>query len=112
MNTEKLNRKKLKFIKDNEHLFWYIKKDSLNNISDELLVESVLNYGDWKSVQKLFEILSIENVAKIFFKQIERRRTNYKRPTLNFFRIYFNEHIQKRNINRKSKKTVANHKKV
>jgi hypothetical protein len=112
MIKEKINRRKLKFIKDNKYLFWYMKKDSLSNISDEVLVESILNYGDWKSVQKLIEILSIEKVAEIFFKQIGKRRNNYKKLTLNFFRIYFNEHIQKRNTIRKSTKAITNHKKV
>ncbi len=44
---------KIGIIKHNSHLFWYIKKDKLDEISDQLLVETILNYGDWNSVQKL-----------------------------------------------------------
>ncbi|WP_297836662.1 hypothetical protein [Ignavibacterium sp.] len=106
------DRKKKNLIKKNSHLFWYIKKDSLDKINDEFLVETILNYGDWKSVQKLLEIFSIEKVAKIFFNQISQKRNNYKKPTLNFFKLYFNEHIQKRSIIKRSIKTSANNQKV
>lgn len=112
MTEKNHNIKKQKLIKDNAHLFWYVDKNSLSKISDESLVESILNFGDWKSVQKLIEVLSIEKVSEIFFKQIERKRVNYRVPTMNFFKIYFNEHLQKRNINRKSTKAVARNQKV
>ncbi len=108
MNQTARNR----FIKHNSHLFWYIKKDKLDEISDQLLVETILNYGDWNSVQKLIRILSLEKVANIFYNLISKKRNNFKPTTLNYFKLYFNEHLQKRNTLKKSNRSASDYKKV
>jgi hypothetical protein len=51
------------FIKENSSLFWWIKEDKKENISQEFLVETILNYGDIKSVKKLFELIGINIVV-------------------------------------------------
>lgn len=33
------------FIKKNKHLFWYINPEKLPNISNDILVEFIFNYG-------------------------------------------------------------------
>ncbi len=88
-----------KFIRENSSLFWWIKEEEKENIDVEFLVEQILNYGDEKSVKKLFELVGIDKVADIFYKQTspERRRVNYRPRTINFFRLYF-----KRNAHRSS----------
>lgn len=60
------------FIKENSSLLWWIKEEK-KNISQEFLVETILNYGDIKSVKKLFELIGINNVAGIFLKQTSTR---------------------------------------
>ena len=57
------------FIKENSSLFWWIKEGEKENISQEFLVETILNYGDIKSVKKLFKLIGINKVAEIFYKQ-------------------------------------------
>jgi hypothetical protein len=39
------------FIKEHEALFWYSPSDKSETVSDELLVENVLNYGDMETVR-------------------------------------------------------------
>ena len=86
------------FIRENSSLFWYIPEKEKENISQEALVESILNYGDEKSVKKLFNLLGIEKVADIFYKQthktgIAAKRINYFPRVINFFNLYFKRHV-------------------
>lgn len=78
------------FIKKRKYLFWYIKDPE--KVSDESLVEHILNYGDWDDVQKLIKLLGIRRVAEIFRKETSRKRTNYGKMTTNFFNLYFSKH--------------------
>lgn len=80
-----------KFIKKNGHLFWWIKEEEKENISINLLVETILNYGNEKSVKRLFELVGIKRVAEIFYRQISERRKNYYPQTINFFKLYFRD---------------------
>ena len=78
-----------KFIRENSHLFWWIKEESKENISLNLLVESILNYGNEKSVKRLFELVGIKKVAEIFHQGTNRKRVNYHPRTINYFNLYF-----------------------
>jgi hypothetical protein len=82
------------FIKENSVLFWYIPEEKKENISIEFLVETILNYGDEKSVKKLFDLVGINKVAAIFYKQTSRKRVNYFDRTAYFFDLYFKKHVQ------------------
>jgi hypothetical protein len=83
------------YILEHRELFWYTPEKEKENISHELLVETILNYGDLEAVKKLFEIMGVENVAKIFWTAIntsERKRGNYHELVLNYFILYFKRH--------------------
>jgi hypothetical protein len=80
-------------IKENSSLFWYIPEQEKENISPELLVETVLNYGDEKSVRRLFDLMGINEVADIFYKHISGKRVNYFPQVVNFFNLYFQRHV-------------------
>jgi hypothetical protein len=77
------------FIRENSPLFWYIKEDAKESISIEFLVETILHYGNEKSVKKLFDLVGIREVAEIFYKQISGNRVNYPPRTVHFFDLYF-----------------------
>lgn len=81
------------FIDENAVLFWYIKKDKLHAISDEVLVEFILSYADLPQIKELFEIVGEQKVADIVEKNIikvkENIRQNYFKSTLNLFGQYF-----------------------
>lgn len=78
------------FIKKRRYLVWYT--EDFKNLSKEAIVEAVLNYGDFDDVKKLISILSIKKVAKIFRKQIGRKRINYRPEIKNYFQLYFKKY--------------------
>jgi Cys-tRNA synthase (O-phospho-L-seryl-tRNA:Cys-tRNA synthase) len=82
------------FIREHKALFWYSPGDKGETVSDELLVESVLNYGNMDDVRKLFEIMSIYTVAAIFRQMMEtgRKRLNYFPEVSNYFELYFDKY--------------------
>ena len=83
------------FIRQNGSLFWYIPEDKKEDISPDVLVEFILNYGDMDAVKGLFSIYGIDKIAEIFFNSInlsERRKGNYYELTLNYFTILFNKY--------------------
>jgi hypothetical protein len=85
------------FIRKHAVLFWYSPEDKAETVSDELLVETVLNYGDMDAVQEMFNVIGIKNVARIFFDTIrksERSKNNYHELVLNYFTLFFNKYAQ------------------
>ncbi|HBS84989.1 MAG: hypothetical protein A2W91_07120 [Bacteroidetes bacterium GWF2_38_335] len=80
------------FIRENAHLFWYTPEDKKEDISEELLVETILNYGDINALKKMLDLLGTKKTANIFFQSInqsERRKNNYQELTINYFTIFF-----------------------
>ena len=83
------------FIHEYSYLFWYTPEKEKENISPDLLVEQVLNYGDMDAVRKLFAVMGIGEVAKIFSDKInksERNKGNFQELTLHFFTLLFNKY--------------------
>jgi hypothetical protein len=83
------------FIRKNSSLFWYIPDDKKEDIDEEVLVEFILNYGDWDTVLEMFRILDIKKAAQVFFTSLnksERSKGNYKEQTINYFTKFFNRY--------------------
>ncbi len=87
-----------RFIKENSTLFWYIPEEQKENISQDVLVEFILNYGNENTVKKLFGLLGIDTVSDIFYSQTCRKRTNYHKRTIHFFNLYFNRHAHRNTV--------------
>jgi hypothetical protein len=84
-----------KFIREQNSLFWYIPDEKKEKISNEFLVETILNYGDINAIIRLFNLLGIKEVAKIFFSSItlsNRRKGNYHELTINYFTLVFRKY--------------------
>jgi len=91
--AKKMQRLKIReFIRENRPLFWYIKEDAKESISIELLVETILYYGNENNIKKLFDLVGIKKVAEIFYKQISGNRVNYPPRTVHYFDLYFKKH--------------------
>lgn len=80
-------------IKNNETLFWYSAGDKSQSVSDELLVETMLNYADLKTIKELFVAMGVQKVAKIFYGLDERKKLNIYPEIYNFFDLYFQKCI-------------------
>ena len=80
------------YIREHSSLFWYIPEDKKEEISHEVLVETILNYGDKKAVIQLFQLMGINHVAEQFFNSINRsarRKGNFHEITVNYFTLFF-----------------------
>jgi len=91
-----LNQGLKQFVSENKHLFWYTPENQLESISTELLVETILNYGDLDAVKKLFGLMGKETVAKIFFSIInksQRNSNNFHEVTRNYFSLMFEKYV-------------------
>jgi hypothetical protein len=86
------------FIKEHSCLWWWVPEEKKENLSLNSVVEAILNYGNIKDIKRLFDLIGMEKTAEIFFKQISGMRPNYGKRTINFFKLYFQRHVQ-RNIN-------------
>jgi len=89
MRSEKLKQ----YIRDRGVLFWYSPADKGETVSDELLVEHILNYGTMDDVRELFQVMGLQRVAEVFFRSVnmsERRKNNYTPVSLNYFNLLFN----------------------
>jgi len=80
------------YIKEYGYLFWYTPEDKKENINHELLVETMLNYGDLQAITKLFKILGIKETARIFFNATGRKKLNYFPEIYNYFSLFFKKY--------------------
>ena len=81
------------FVKKKKHLFWSTK--NYDGLSNDAVVEGVLNYGDWDDVQGLIKILGIQKTAQIFrYKSTPDKfgRQNYRPEIKYYFNLYFNKY--------------------
>jgi len=83
------------FIREHADLFWYSPEDKTETVSDELLVEMVLNYGNLETVKQLFTVMGLKTVADIFSQTVNRSirsKNNYNELTYNYFTLLFNRY--------------------
>ncbi|HHN65185.1 MAG TPA: hypothetical protein ENK09_07490 [Nitrospirae bacterium] len=86
-------RETIKVLKKSKpYLFWDVAAPE--RLSEDALVEIVLTRGDFDDVLLLIKNLGLGRVAEIFFTQIKRKRSNYKKRTENFFALFFKRHMK------------------
>lgn len=69
------------------YLAWDVGDQAL--LSDESVVERVLNFGDWDDFLKLKETLGISKLKEIFTYLKNKKRTNLRPETINYFDLFF-----------------------
>lgn len=79
-----------KFIEKRPYLIWYTK--NYNNLSQEAIVEAVLNYGNFDDFKKILKILGIKKTARIFKKEVNKKRSNLRPEVKNYFKLYFKKY--------------------
>ena len=90
------------YIAQHASLFWYTPEAKKSEISDSLLVETILNYGTMDDVKALFDLMGIEKVADVFFSAKGRQKLNYFPQIYNFFTLVFNRYVPQRNPERQA----------
>ncbi len=53
------------FIEKHKHLFWYTPEDKKAGISDEMLMENVINYCDLNTIKELFAIWGMQKSKRV-----------------------------------------------
>ena len=72
------------FIEKNKHLFWYIKKDKIQDIGNEVLVEFIFNYGTWEDVKELIKIIGFQELKIVYEATTDRKIGNYMPEMYNY----------------------------
>ncbi|MFY7743711.1 hypothetical protein [Flavobacterium filum] len=80
------------FIAKNAHLFWYIKKEAIPNISNEVLVEFIFNYGTWEDVKELIKIIGFQELKRVYEGITDRKVGNYHPEILNYLGLIVNKY--------------------
>ncbi len=75
------------FAKKRPYLFW--STNNFESLSEDIIVETVLNLGTWEDAQELMKILGIKKTALIFQKKSEMKRNNFRPEIKNYFELYF-----------------------
>lgn len=85
-------------IRQNSDLFWYVPEDKKESISEEMLLETIFNYGDLNAVKQLLNLWGINQTANRFEKLVnesDRKKGNFHELTLNFFKEFFKRHAHR-----------------
>ena len=80
------------FIRRHSALFWYIPEDKKEEISEELLVETILNYGTLEDSLRLISLLGESKVQRILSSAKGRKKGNYFPEIHNFFSLLLARH--------------------
>lgn len=82
-----MDKKRAQFIQEHRQYFWYTPEKEKQNISDSLLVETMLNYGTLDDFRRLMNVLTPNRVAEVFFSTVGRQKGNYYPDIRNFFSL-------------------------
>ena len=81
------SRRRDMFIDRHRSLFWYTPEEDKHGVSDDLLVESVLNYGTLDDFRELRTLMTPRRLAEVFFSAKGRKAGNYHPEIRNFFSL-------------------------
>lgn len=69
------------------YLAWYVKNPRA--LSDESVLEHVLNYGNWDDVQTFIKVKGLKQTAEMFQVNANKERSNYFPEVKEYFSRYF-----------------------
>ncbi len=78
------------FVRKRKYLFWSTR--NYDGLSNEAIVEGILNYGDMNDVRELIILLGVQEVAKIFRENTIRARINYDPKIVHYFSLFFKKY--------------------
>ena len=78
---------RVQFIQSHKDMFWYTPADKKQDISDSLLVETILNDGSLDDYKTLLQVLTPQRVAEVFFSATGRQKQNYYPEIYHFFSL-------------------------
>lgn len=83
------------FIKRHSDLFWYTPEARKQDVSDELLVETILNEGSLDDYRELRDIMTPTKMAEVFFSVDGRKSGNYYPEIRHFFSLVLKPYVRR-----------------
>jgi len=80
------------FIRKHSALFWYTPQDKKEAVSDEFLIETILNHGTLDDYKELERLMGRDVISAVFMNLEERKVGNYYPEIYNFFYLYFSKY--------------------
>lgn len=77
-------------IRNKPYLAWSTK--NYNELSPQSILESVISYGDWSDFTALTKLFGITQSAELFEEIKNKRRSNLRPQTINYFTKYFKKY--------------------
>lgn len=77
-----------KFVREHSALFWYTPVEKKEEISEELLLETILNYGTLEDSLRLIELLGESKALNVLLSSKGRKKGNYFPEIYNYFMLY------------------------
>jgi hypothetical protein len=87
--TSYINTLKKQALKDSD-IFWDIPKDKISQLSEEAIVERILNYGDMDQLRAVTK--NKEKFSKIYTKIRDKKRCNLSPLVINYIDLYLEKH--------------------
>lgn len=86
-----LNQKTwLPWLKKRRGLWW--STSQLDKLSDEVILEAVMNYGEWEDFLDLKRRWGLKKIKQLFGQMMSKRRVNLRQPVQALFRDYLAVH--------------------
>jgi hypothetical protein len=83
----------LKQAKKKPEIFWDIPKESIDNLSNESLIERLLNYGDMDQLRSI--VKDKEEFKKNYLRIRNQKRCNLFPEVVNYIDLYLNKNAQR-----------------
>jgi len=77
----------------NSKIFWDIPKTKISQLSDEAILERILNYGDMNQLRVVLK--DKEGFNKIYSKIRDKKRTNLSPLVINYVDLYLKKNAQR-----------------
>lgn len=71
-------------------LWWWVA--DVTKLSDESILEGVMNYGDWPDFLQLKHWWGLTKIRQLFDKMTNKRRVNLRPPARVLFNDYLTSH--------------------
>lgn len=74
----------------NSKIFWDIPVEKVSQLSDDAMLERILNYGDMNQLREVLK--NKEDFKKIYSKIRNKKRTNLSPLVINYIDLYLKKH--------------------
>ncbi|MDP2723073.1 MAG: hypothetical protein Q8O72_09970 [Bacteroidales bacterium] len=82
------NPQLIRFIDEHTGLFWYTPTNKKHEVSEQLLLETILNYATFSDSLQLFDLLGYKHSLNILRSLEGRKKMNYYPELYHFYKLF------------------------